>query len=458
MAEVPVKFRAFFVWNDLKKGIEDANKGLEKLGDGIKDYGREQKIQARNTRLFSDELRAILPASDAATKAITGLAAGLLGGIGIGTGFEIAKVAIEYFSTEAEKAKKEAEQLTANIEKLGTAIRDAGDTAAMARLTAAMSPARAALEKELAAAEKRRGEAEKLRAQEKARGEKTIQTLNAVGQAEIQIADIQARIVEQDAKDKEKFLAGIDEMEAKAAKRAEERAAAEQKVTDELAKQAAIAAFDAAVVPPVAGPTAEPVGLNPIKPPNPTGEALGGATGLEWSPEDFRKKWIAEQAAAAAAAEQVMANIQALGIETAGSLGEAFGSALAGTESLAQSLEKTLIKLAIQWASLAALGNPLAGGAVALVGGLFSAGLSGKREFGGPVYAGQPYLVGERGPEVVVPGASGTVIPNSALGSGGVTMNFYGGVNDGASTLRTFKANERAIARAMRESSRRMGA
>jgi hypothetical protein len=36
------------------------------------------------------------------------------------------------------------------------------------------------------------------------------------------------------------------------------------------------------------------------------------------------------------------------------------------------------------------------------------------RADGGPVNAGQPYLVGENGPEVVVPAASGTVIPNQA--------------------------------------------
>lgn len=35
---------------------------------------------------------------------------------------------------------------------------------------------------------------------------------------------------------------------------------------------------------------------------------------------------------------------------------------------------------------------------------------------GGPVSAGKAYLVGERGPELIVPGASGTVVPNSAMG------------------------------------------
>lgn len=44
-----------------------------------------------------------------------------------------------------------------------------------------------------------------------------------------------------------------------------------------------------------------------------------------------------------------------------------------------------------------------------------------KRAMGGPVTAGTPYLVGEKGPEIVVPGRSGTVIPNNRIGgSGGV--------------------------------------
>jgi SLT domain-containing protein len=37
------------------------------------------------------------------------------------------------------------------------------------------------------------------------------------------------------------------------------------------------------------------------------------------------------------------------------------------------------------------------------------------REQGGPVKAGRPYLVGERGPEIVVPAEDGEVVPNKDL-------------------------------------------
>lgn len=40
------------------------------------------------------------------------------------------------------------------------------------------------------------------------------------------------------------------------------------------------------------------------------------------------------------------------------------------------------------------------------------------RADGGPVRAGEPYLIGEEGPEIMVPSQSGVVLPNDAFGSG----------------------------------------
>lgn len=47
-----------------------------------------------------------------------------------------------------------------------------------------------------------------------------------------------------------------------------------------------------------------------------------------------------------------------------------------------------------------------------------------ERAVGGPVSARQPYLVGERGPEIFWPSSQGNIIPNDKLG-GGSTYNFY---------------------------------
>ena len=49
-------------------------------------------------------------------------------------------------------------------------------------------------------------------------------------------------------------------------------------------------------------------------------------------------------------------------------------------------------------------------------------------EHGGPARAGQPYIVGEAGPELFVPNSSGTVVPNSS-GSGGAAIGGEVNVN-----------------------------
>ena len=54
--------------------------------------------------------------------------------------------------------------------------------------------------------------------------------------------------------------------------------------------------------------------------------------------------------------------------------------------------------------------------------GPFAGGTFGVRAAGGPVSAGSPYLVGERGPELFMPRTSGSIYPNDALGAGGVQV------------------------------------
>ena len=53
-------------------------------------------------------------------------------------------------------------------------------------------------------------------------------------------------------------------------------------------------------------------------------------------------------------------------------------------------------------------------------GGTFAALFA--RANGGPVAANEPYLVGERGPEVFIPRTSGSVVANNELGGGAVTV------------------------------------
>ena len=99
-------------------------------------------------------------------------------------------------------------------------------------------------------------------------------------------------------------------------------------------------------------------------------------------------------------------------------------------------IAKALIFKAIQTA-FAAFGVPLPGLAM-----------------GGPAQAGQPYIVGEKGPELFVPGQSGTVIPNNKINSGSgsqaqpsnVTNNVYNiSAVDAKSVAALFYENRRAL-------------
>jgi hypothetical protein len=67
--------------------------------------------------------------------------------------------------------------------------------------------------------------------------------------------------------------------------------------------------------------------------------------------------------------------------------------------------------------------------AAGVTGVLQGKGIAGFMAAGGPVSAGSSYVVGEQGPELFVPHASGTIVPNNKMGgggasSGGVTVNY----------------------------------
>lgn len=89
----------------------------------------------------------------------------------------------------------------------------------------------------------------------------------------------------------------------------------------------------------------------------------------------------------------------------------------AATKAL-EKIEDRLFDLATNKLVDSLFASLLGGGAPDAGGGLFSALFPG-RAGGGPVMAGSPYIVGERGRELFVPRQSGSVVPNHALGGGG---------------------------------------
>ena len=74
--------------------------------------------------------------------------------------------------------------------------------------------------------------------------------------------------------------------------------------------------------------------------------------------------------------------------------------------------------------TIPSLAPSLGGGTLSDPKGLFTPPtLISGRARGGAVGAGRPYMVGERGPELFVPGAQGNIVPNNAMGSTSVVVN-----------------------------------
>jgi hypothetical protein len=70
------------------------------------------------------------------------------------------------------------------------------------------------------------------------------------------------------------------------------------------------------------------------------------------------------------------------------------------------------------------------------LGGLFSGLFGGARAEGGPVSAGRAYLVGERGPELFVPGAGGGIVPNGVGAATSIFIDARGADAGGLAALR----------------------
>jgi hypothetical protein len=103
----------------------------------------------------------------------------------------------------------------------------------------------------------------------------------------------------------------------------------------------------------------------------------------------------------------------------------------------------------VRWIGLSGGNSPTANTDVARGN---SANLRGRgRAGGGRVTGGMPYLVGEMGPELFMPGRGGNIVPNDRLGGGGtsITINVTAGMGAngnqiGEEIIRQIKRYERA--------------
>jgi len=135
-------------------------------------------------------------------------------------------------------------------------------------------------------------------------------------------------------------------------------------------------------------------------------------------------------------AGDLIPELEKLGDQAITGLGDAFTGAITGAKNfsdamrnMAKSVVDSLIKMLVQkYIVDAAFGVITAGiGGLTKQDGVFQAynqavPLSGKKAMGGAVAGGRPYLVGERGPELMIPSGNGSIIPNNQLGGGGVTV------------------------------------
>jgi len=120
-------------------------------------------------------------------------------------------------------------------------------------------------------------------------------------------------------------------------------------------------------------------------------------------------------------AEQLKAVYSDIGMTIKSGVVDAIQGAVDGTKSLGEvaasvlnNIANKLLDVAVNMALFGAMSGTGTGGG--LLGGLF------KRAQGGPVSAGTPYMVGERGPELFMPSRGGSIIPNNALGGGSTNV------------------------------------
>jgi SLT domain-containing protein len=107
---------------------------------------------------------------------------------------------------------------------------------------------------------------------------------------------------------------------------------------------------------------------------------------------------------------------------------------LDGLKDIFKSFVKTMLAKAIELFFINQMMNAIFGGVSGYVP-LPQMNLSG-RASGGNVNSNQPYLVGERGPELFVPSSAGNVMNNAntkSIGGGGAVVNQTINVNAGVS-------------------------
>ncbi len=166
--------------------------------------------------------------------------------------------------------------------------------------------------------------------------------------------------------------------------------------------------------------------------------------------------------------QQITTAAEGIGAAFSDSFKGVISGAMTAQEALAsffQSVADRFLDMAAQiiakWIEMTILNSVLSlfpgggmdlAGATAAAGKLnpavgFGVGPIGFRAAGGPVSAGSPYIVGEKGPELFVPGRSGGIVPNNQLG--GDTTNVVVNVDASGSKVQGDEPKANELARAV---------
>lgn len=143
--------------------------------------------------------------------------------------------------------------------------------------------------------------------------------------------------------------------------------------------------------------------------------------------------------------KEVKANLAGVALKGLGTLEDGLLSIIDGTKSakdafkdMARSIVNDLLRMAIQRSITGPLAGALGGFFGAPSGGSMGGVIHGSaptvHAIGGSVQRGRMSVVGERGPELFMPGASGAIVPNNQMGGGGgvvvnQTINLSAGVS-----------------------------
>jgi|TARA_Y100000015_G_scaffold16277_1_gene15680 TP901 family phage tail tape measure protein len=137
-------------------------------------------------------------------------------------------------------------------------------------------------------------------------------------------------------------------------------------------------------------------------------EGLRKQLDINYGITEEKRKQIEADKKAKEAADKMKALYKGIGDTITSGIHDAIMGAIDGTKTLGEVASGILKDISSQLLKFA-LGSFGGGGILGAIGGMF-------RADGGPVSAGKPYIVGERGPELFTPSRSGTIIPNNAMG------------------------------------------